>query len=86
MFLLDRFRLGAPTRELYIDGVGYECYFGGAPIKVWLDGRLRSIKLEGIPPKADIGRKRLDLVAGKINIIINDLHTFPLFLDAKPQK
>ena len=81
-----RFRLGAPTRELYIDGIGYECFFGGPPIKVWLDGRSLSVRLEGRPPKVDIGAKRQDLVAGKISVMMNDKHTSQLFLDAKAQK
>lgn len=81
-----RFRLGVPTRELYINGVGYECYFGGPPIKVRLDYKTNYIKLEGPPPSVNIGNvKRLDIVAGKISIIINDQHKFPVFLDAKPQ-
>lgn len=78
--------MGVPTRELYVDGIGYECYFGGPPIKVRFDGQSHFIRLDGKPPKVDIGVKRLDLVAGKINIVINDEHTFPVFLDAKPQR
>jgi len=26
--------IGAPTRELYIDGIGYEVCFGGVPVQV----------------------------------------------------
>ncbi|XP_065206931.1 uncharacterized protein LOC135836194 isoform X2 [Planococcus citri] len=81
-----RFRLGVPTRELYIDGTGYNCYFGGSPIRVRLHGKLNFIRLEGPPPSVNIGTvKRLDVVAGKIKIIIDDQCQYPVYLDAKPQ-
>lgn len=90
-FLLDcqphRVRLGAPTRELYLDGKFYECFFGGSPIFTDLGGVKRSVKLEGPPPSVNIGTsKRQDLVAGRIAIIIDNTYTIPVFLDAKPQR
>ncbi|XP_066998871.2 uncharacterized protein [Anabrus simplex] len=89
-FVLDghthRIRLGAPTRELYIDGQWYECFFGGPPIPIEIDGKIRMVKLEGPPPPVKIGFKRTDLVAGKINLIINARTMVPIFLDAKPQR
>lgn len=91
-FFLDckrhRVRLGAPTRELYLDGKFYECFFGGPPIFVDLDGVVeRSIKLEGPPPSVNIGTtKRQDLVAGRIDIIIDNTYKVPVYLDAKPQR
>lgn len=82
-----KIRLGAPTRELYIDGKWYECYFGGPGVGIELDGQIRVVKMEGPPPHVKIGtEKRTDLVAGKINLIINARQMVPVFLDAKPQK
>lgn len=90
-FLLDcqphRVRLGAPTRELYLDGKFYECYFGGPPIFTDLGGVKRSVKLEGPPPSVNIGTtKRQDLVAGRITIIVDNTYNIPVYLDAKPQR
>lgn len=82
-----RIRLGAPTRELYIDGKWYECFFGGPGIGIEVDGKMRVVKMDGPPPHVKIGTvKRTDLVAGKINLIINARTMVPVFLDAKPQK
>lgn len=81
-----RIKLGAPTRELYVDDCWYECYFGGMPITIELGGKKVSIKLEGPPPQVKIGTvKRTDLVVAKINLIINARNMVPVFLDAKPQ-
>ncbi|XP_033608498.1 uncharacterized protein LOC111867245 isoform X3 [Cryptotermes secundus] len=90
-FIIDgcthRIRLGAPTRELYIDGKWYECFFGGPPVTIEIDGKMHVVKLEGPPPQVKIGlMKRTDLVAGKINLIINAKTMVPVFLDAKPQR
>ncbi|XP_047121818.1 uncharacterized protein LOC124805343 [Schistocerca piceifrons] len=90
-FTLDgqthRIRLGAPTRELYIDGKWYECFFGGPPVNIDIGGKIRSVKLDGPPPHVKIGFvKRTDLVAGKINLIIDARTMVPVFLDAKPQR
>ncbi|KAG8225210.1 hypothetical protein J437_LFUL009055, partial [Ladona fulva] len=80
-------RLGAPTRELCINGRWYECHFGGPPISVDLDdGRRHYVELAGPPPQVRIGtERRTDLVAGKINLIIDARDMVPIFLDAKPQ-
>ncbi|EFN78884.1 Pre-mRNA cleavage complex 2 protein Pcf11 [Harpegnathos saltator] len=83
---VHRIKLGAPTRELYIDDRWYECYFGGMPITIELGGKKVSVKLEGPPPQVKIGSvKRTDLVVAKINLIINARNMVPVFLDAKPQ-
>ncbi|XP_011684445.1 PREDICTED: uncharacterized protein LOC105447883 isoform X2 [Wasmannia auropunctata] len=83
---VHRIKLGAPTRELYVDDRWYECYFGGMPITIELGGKKVSIKLEGPPPQVKIGTvKRTDLVVAKINLIINARNMVPVFLDAKPQ-
>ncbi|CAG4994297.1 unnamed protein product [Parnassius apollo] len=80
-------RFGAPTRELYINGRWYECFFGGQPLGVIIDGKPRLVHLEGPLPQVDIGKtKRTDLVAGKINLIINATQMCPVYLDAKVQK
>ncbi|KAJ9595834.1 hypothetical protein L9F63_012989, partial [Diploptera punctata] len=82
-----RIRLGAPTRELYIDGRWYECLFGGPPVNIEIGGKMHTVKLEGPPPQVKIDVvKRTDLVAGKINLIINAKIMVPVFLDAKPQR
>ncbi|XP_032680257.1 uncharacterized protein LOC116848371 isoform X2 [Odontomachus brunneus] len=83
---VHRIKLGAPTRELYIDDRWYECYFGGMAITIELSGKKVSVKLEGPPPQVKIGTvKRTDLVVAKINLIINARNMVPVFLDAKPQ-
>ncbi|XP_015603412.1 uncharacterized protein LOC107271676 isoform X2 [Cephus cinctus] len=83
---VHRIRLGAPTRELYIDDRWYECYFGGPAITIELGDKKVNVKLEGPPPQVKIGTvKRTDLVVGKINLIINARNMVPVFLDAKPQ-
>ncbi|XP_041969984.1 pre-mRNA cleavage complex 2 protein Pcf11 isoform X2 [Aricia agestis] len=80
-------RFGAPTREMYINGRWYECYFGGQPVGVIIDGKPRLVHLEGPLPQVDIGKiKRTDLVAGKINLIIDATQICPVYLDAKVQK
>nr|CAD7456296.1 unnamed protein product [Timema tahoe] len=89
-FVLDgithRIRIGAPTRELYIDGKWYECIFGGPPVNIEIGGKLHTVKLDGPQPQVKIGYARKDLVAGKINLIINAKTMVPVFLDAKPQR
>jgi pre-mRNA cleavage complex 2 protein Pcf11 len=80
-------RLGAPTRELYVDGKWYGCTFGGPPVTIEIGGKKRIVKLEGPPPEFKIGLvKRTDLVAGKINLIIDNSEVVPVFLDARPQR
>ncbi|XP_058825556.1 uncharacterized protein LOC131685686 [Topomyia yanbarensis] len=78
-------RLGAPTRELYIDNTWYECYFGDPPTTIVLDGLSRVFKISGPPPQVKIGKSRNDLVAGKINMIVNAETIIPVFLDSQVQ-
>lgn len=78
-------RLGAPTRELYIDNEWYECYIGD-PCRVELDGKMRTLVVDGPPPQVRIGDFRGDLVAGKINIIIDAKVMVPVYLDAREQQ
>lgn len=71
---------------MYIDDRWYECYFGGMPVTVDLNGKKIQIELEGPPPQVKIGTvKRTDLVIAKINLIINARNMVPVFLDSKPQ-
>ncbi|XP_030745668.1 uncharacterized protein LOC115874602 isoform X2 [Sitophilus oryzae] len=80
-------KLGVPSREIFINDVGFECFFGGNPINVTVGGINLSVKLEGPPPQVKIGEvKRTDLVVGKINLIINAKIIVPVFLDGKVQK
>ncbi|XP_017783738.1 PREDICTED: uncharacterized protein LOC108567653 isoform X2 [Nicrophorus vespilloides] len=80
-------RLGAPTREIYIDGNGYECFFGGPGVTIDLNGKLTVVKIEGPPPQVKIGTvRRTDLVAGKINLIIDAKTIVPIYLDSRTQK
>ncbi|XP_049279637.1 uncharacterized protein LOC125762019 isoform X1 [Anopheles funestus] len=78
-------RLGAPTRELYIDDSWYECYFGDKPSTITLDGKPRVFKIAGPAPQVKIGESRKDLVAGKINMIVDAKYMIPVFLDCKMQ-
>lgn len=80
-------RLGAPTRELFINGRWYECFFGTPPTALLIDGTVRMVQLDGPPPQVDIGKvKRTDLIAGKINLIVDAQHMCAVFLDCKVQK
>ncbi|XP_053668555.1 uncharacterized protein LOC128718962 [Anopheles marshallii] len=78
-------RLGAPTRELYIDDSWYECYFGDKPSTIVLDGKPRVFKIAGPAPQVKIGDIRKDLVAGKISMIVDAKYVIPVFLDCKIQ-
>ncbi|KAK6625832.1 hypothetical protein RUM43_006131 [Polyplax serrata] len=90
MFMLNgnphRIRLGAPTRELYIDDEFYEAHFGGPPVQVNIDGLPYLVQLEGPPPQVKIGKKRMDLICGRVNMIVDATAMLPLYLDAKPQR
>ncbi|XP_073991585.1 uncharacterized protein [Rhodnius prolixus] len=82
-----KIRLGAPTRELFVDGLYYEMIFGGPPVQIMLGGQRKMVQLSGPMPKLRIGEvPRTDLVAGKINLIIDAKKMFPIYLDAKPQR
>ncbi|KAF2885051.1 hypothetical protein ILUMI_21106 [Ignelater luminosus] len=84
---IHKVRLGAPSREIFIDGKGYQCYFDQNEKTIELDGNTIMVKLEPPPPHVKIGQeKRLDLVAGKIQLVVDAKNMFTIFLDAKPQK
>lgn len=84
---LHRVKLGGPSRELHIDDKWYECFIGGAGIRIELNGEFTLVKVEGPPPQVKIGQcRRTDLVAGKINLIVDAKTVVPVFLDGKPQQ
>lgn len=78
-------KFGTPTRELYVDNNYYECYFNNQPTHILLDGKVRVVRINGQVPEVKIGRKRMDLVLGKINLIIDAKLIIPVFLDVKMQ-
>ncbi|KAF5296968.1 hypothetical protein FQR65_LT10120 [Abscondita terminalis] len=83
---IHKVRLGAPSREIFIDGKGYECYFDQNEKVIDLDGNKIVVKLEPPPPQVKIGQeKRLDLVAGKVQLVVDAKNMYTIFLDAKPQ-
>ncbi|XP_063698350.1 uncharacterized protein LOC134829266 [Culicoides brevitarsis] len=82
---LHHVRLGAPTRELYLDNMPYECYIGGPALPILIDGVIRMIGVEGPEPKVKIGEERKDLCLGKIQMIIDGTILIPVFLDSKMQ-
>lgn len=90
-FVLDgithKIKIGAPTRELWIDGQWYECYFNNE-IRIRLGQRFHTLFLEGPAPVVKHDVLRTDLCAGFVQLIINGDLTAQhrLYLDAKPQK
>ncbi|KAL1489883.1 hypothetical protein ABEB36_013810 [Hypothenemus hampei] len=81
-----RVKLGVPSREVFINDLGFECFFGGPPIHVTINGHNLTVALDGPPPQVKISEeKRTDLVVGKINLIINATLMIPVFLDGKLQ-
>lgn len=81
-----RLRLGAPTRELYIDNQWHEVFFGAPPVPCKIGGQTHMVQLDGPPPQVRPGVQRRDLVVGRIMLIIDAELFFPIFLDAKPQR
>ena len=81
-----KIRIGAPTREIWIDGNWYECFFDKG-IEANISGTFHNLFLEGPPPNVNIGRLRSDLCEGFVHLIPNgDLNAqMKLFLDSKPQ-
>ena len=84
-----RVRLGVPTRELFLDGVGYQCFYGnpGNPIQIFFAGKNRRIALDGKAPNVKIGpTKNFDFCCGRIEMVIDAKKIVPLYLDARPQR
>jgi len=89
-FILDghihKIKIGAPTRELYIDGKWYECMFGAPPITVHIGQRPVQVALTHNTPSVKIGtERRLDLLAGRVTMIIDAHSVVPVYLDLKLQ-
>jgi pre-mRNA cleavage complex 2 protein Pcf11 len=68
-------KLGAPTRELWIDGKWYQCYFNEC-VRVQLGSLFHKVFLEGPPPNVTIGqvsilnnRFHILLLSDKIKVI-----------------
>ena len=80
-------KIGPPTRELWIDGKWYECYFNNSA-GVQISGRMRDVFLDGPPPNVKIGETRPDLCLGRIYALLdgNLVDRMPVFLDNKPQR
>ena len=61
---IHQIKLGAPTRELFIDGNWYPLGFGDS-MDIHIGSRVRKVTLEGEPPKVRIGEiVREDLCLG----------------------
>lgn len=60
--------------------------FGGPPITVVIGGRPVQAVLEGPPPTVKIGtERRLDMLAGRVTMIIDAHSVIPVYLDLKLQ-
>ena len=85
-----RIRSGVPTQEIFIDGRGYQCFFGGKPIAIDLAGRTRTVSLRGRPPQVQFGEvgPMNSFLLGRVYLTINGntRRSIPLYLDAKPQR
>jgi hypothetical protein len=81
-----RLRLGAPSRELWLDGEPYDCYFG-RKIKVKIDNGWHSLLIDGPPPSVKIGAPRPDLCRGRVFLLPDGRvdQRIPIYLDRKPQ-
>lgn len=82
---MHQIKFGSPTRELYIDNHYYECYFNNQPTQIALHDKLRSVRIEGKAPEVKIGMKRIDLVLGRIYVVIDAEVMIPVFLDTTVQ-
>merc|ERR1719195_1054029 len=80
-------KIGPPTRELWIDGKWYECYFNNR-VGVMIGSHMHEVFLDGQPPNVDIGEPRPDLCLGRIYALLdgNMKGRIPIFLDRKPQR
>lgn len=82
-----RVKLGAPTRELWIDDKWYQCYFNNE-IRVQIGPNYHKFFLEGPPPNVTIGKVPLkNLCLGTVQLIIDGDLDYPItiYLDLKPQ-
>ena len=82
-----RIKFGSPTRELWIDGNWYQCFFNDM-ISVRLGANYHTFFLEGPPPNVEIGKIPLKhICAGTVQVIVDGNINNPktIYLDAKPQ-
>ena len=79
-------KIGPPTRELWVDGKWYECYFQHS-VGVRIGAGMQEVFLDGDPPIVKIGEPRPDLCLGRVYAILdNDISKrMPIYLDRKPQ-
>jgi len=85
---IHQIKIGAPSRELLIDGKWYPCNFGDS-IDVHIGSRVRQVTLEGPAPLLDVGKiVREDLCLGTVQLVLDgDISkSFMMFLDHKPQR
>jgi pre-mRNA cleavage complex 2 protein Pcf11 len=83
---IHRIKIGSPSRELWIDGEWYDCYFN-RKIRVKIGAGWHSVVLDGPLPSVKIGAQRPDLCRGRLYLLVDgDVeHRIPLYLDRKPQ-
>jgi hypothetical protein len=56
-------------------------------LQVNLDGRIVKVELSGPPPQVEVGKVcRYDLLAGRVNLIVDAVKQVTVYLDEKPQK
>merc|ERR1719150_2230538 len=79
-------KIGPPTRELWVDGKWYECYFQHS-VWVRIGSQMQEVFLGGDPPIVKIGDPRPDLCLGRVYAILdNDISSrMPIYLDRKHQ-
>ncbi|XP_076041386.1 uncharacterized protein LOC143025504 isoform X2 [Oratosquilla oratoria] len=82
-----RVKLGVPTKELFLNGQGYQVFFNGKPISVYLSGKMCRVRLDGKPPTVNIGEvKNTEYLAGRITLCVHAQKFVSLYLDAKSQR
>jgi len=79
-------KIGPPTRELWVNGDWYECYFDST-VPVMINNQVHSVFLPGPPPIVKIGEPRSDLCLGRVYALTdgNLMDKVAIYLDQKPQ-
>merc|ERR1719445_704790 len=83
---VHKIKIGPPTREVWVDGAWYECYFNNK-VAVRIGATMHTVFLEGTPPTVKIGDPRPDLCLGRVYALLdgNLMDKVPIYLDRKPQ-
>lgn len=83
-----RVRLGAPTRELYVNDEAFQCQFNFPPEQIQLScGEVLTVQLfSEATPLVQLGATRRDLVAGHVTLTIDGTLSLRILLHAKPQR